>query len=153
MKGSESLNDADHFNAHCGSNDPFADSSRVVDRLGSMLVGGILLAGLLLISITAPVVVPAHAYFKFMFSEVGDAATPWFTSTCAALQRYHLLEAIGLILAAYGYWLLRSIPDRRRANLHAGIVSLVLLAFGILTLFSSLILLMKQFSVIGFYAD
>lgn len=153
MKVSDSLTEEDLLESQFEDKDEFAESSRLVDRIGSVLVGGILLVGLLLVSITAPVVIPAGEYFRFIFQEVGDAETPWFTIACMSLQKHHLLELIGLVIAGYGYWLLRTIPDRRRANLYAGIVSLGLLAFGTLVLFSSLVLLMKMFSVVGAYAD
>ena len=154
MKASDSLAEENLLESQFKDKDEFGESSRLVDRIGSVLVGMILLAGLLLVSITAPVVGRAVSYYKFMFTtRFSDAEIPWFTEVCLFLGRFHLLELIALALAIYAYWLLRSIPDRRRANLYAGIVSLGLLAFGILVLFSSLILLIRQLSVMAVYVE
>ena len=102
--------------------EPPSDTCRRWDLFGTVLSSLILAAG----SVIALFGTQVLANAREMYAEMGDAELPIFSSFAMKLQQAHLPSVFIVMLLLLGIFILVKIPDRRSANLYAGLTGMLL---------------------------
>jgi hypothetical protein len=84
-----------------------------------------------------------------MYAEMGDAELPIFSSFAMKLQQTHLPSVFIVLLLFLGIFILVKIPDRRSANLYAGLTGMLLGLTGGGLIAVALMPLLKILSTMG----
>lgn len=102
--------------------EPPVDTCRRWDLFGTVLSSLILAAG----SVIALFGTQVLANAREMYAEMGDAELPVFSSFAMKLQQAQLPAVFIVSLLFLGIFMLVKIPDRRSANLYAGLTGMLL---------------------------